>query len=165
MPIFVSYSRLDEDVVKELAQGLQAARREVWFDHDLGGGEVWWVKILEKIRACDVFVVAVSDKSLQSKPCKAELEYARDLNRSIVPIKVGPVTNFRANSLSTLQTIEFRTNDARSVFEIIGAVDEAAGRTPPLPDVLPAEPPIPYLYLLSLSNQIDAESLSQQAQL
>ena len=39
MPIFLSYFRKDEDVVKVLAQGLDDARIEVWFDQDLGGGD------------------------------------------------------------------------------------------------------------------------------
>jgi hypothetical protein len=166
MPVvFVSYSRFDETVVKALAQGLEAAHREVWFDNDLGGGEVWWVKILESIRQAEVVIFALSDNALRSKPCRAELDYAVALNRTILPIKVGPVTNFRANPLSALQTIEFREDDAYSAFEIIAAVDEAGKRLNPLPEVLPPEPQIPFAYLASLSKQIDNDQLSPQAQM
>lgn len=165
MSIFVSYSRFDEQVVKALAQGLEAANREVWFDHDLGGGEVWWVKILESVRQAEVVIFALSDNALRSKPCRAELDYAVALDRTVVPIKVGPVANFRANPLSALQTIEFREQDAHSAFQIIAAVDDAAKRLRPLPEVLPPEPQIPFAYLVSLSKQIDSGELSPQAQI
>src|SRR5829696_5543044 len=163
MQIFLSYSRLDEMMVKALAQGLEAARRDVWYDHDLGGGEVWWIKILENIRQADVVIFALSDNALHSKPCRAELDYALALDRTVLPIKVGRVENFRANPLSALQTIEFHEGDAQSAFQIIAAVDDAAKRLRPLPEVLPPEPQIPFAYLVSLSKQIDSGELSAQA--
>lgn len=162
MAIFVSYSRLDESVVKALAEGLEAARRD---DHDLGGGEVWWVRILQNIRQADVVIFALSDNALHSKPCRAGLDYAIALERTILPIKVGPVANFRANPLSALQTIEFHPNDAHSAFAIMAAVDEAAKRRHPLPPVLPPEPQIPFAYISSLSKQIDNGELSPRAQI
>lgn len=165
MTIFVSYARLDEDVVKLLAQGLETAQREVWFDHDLRGGEVWWVKILQNIRQAEVVIFALSDNFSRSKPCRAELDYAVALNRPILPIKVGPVTNFRANPLSAIQTLEFRPDDSSSGFEIIAAVDEARKRLVPLPDDLPPEPPLPFAYLIALSKQIDSGELTPRAQL
>lgn len=165
MVIFLSYARLDESVVKVLVQGLEAAHREIWFDHDLGGGEVWWVKILQSIRQADVVIFALSDNALHSKPCRAELDYAIALERTILPIKVGPVANFRANPLSALQTIEFRPADSYSAFEIIAAIDDAAKRLRPLPQVLPPEPQIPFAYIGSLSKQIDNGELSARAQL
>lgn len=163
--IFVSYARLDEDVVKMLVQGLEAARRDVWFDYDLGGGEVWWVKILESIRQADVFVFGLSDNALRSKPCRVELDYARALRRPVLPIKVGPVGSLRTSPLSSLQTIEFRPNDARSAFEVIAALDSAAQDLRPLPDPLPPEPQMPFAYLASMSSQIESGELTAKAQL
>src|SRR5919206_197385 len=88
MPFFISYSRRDEDVVKALTRGLEAAGVDVWRDHELHGGDSWWSVILERIRECSVFVFALSDTSLhRSKPCRAELEYAMLLRRPIVPVQ------------------------------------------------------------------------------
>src|SRR5262249_51020093 len=56
MPIMLSYSRKDEAVVKGLARDLEAAKREVWFDHNLIGGDAWWDSILENIRLATVFI-------------------------------------------------------------------------------------------------------------
>ena len=165
MSIFVSYARLDEAVVKTLVQGLEWANREIWFDNDLIGAEVWWVKILENIRQADVVIFALSDNALQSKPCRAELDYAIALDRNVLPIKVGPVQNFRANPLSALQSIDWRPDDANLAFRIIAAIDQAAKRVKPLPEVLPPEPLMPYAYLISLRSQIESGELSPRAQL
>lgn len=161
----MSYARLDEGVVKALVQGLEWANREIWFDNDLSGGEVWWVKILENIRQAEVVIFALSDHALKSKPCRAELDYAIALERNILPIKVGPVENFRANPLSALQSIDWRPDDANLAFRIIAAIDQAAKRVRPLPEVLPPEPLMPYAYLVSLRSQIESGELSPSAQL
>jgi hypothetical protein len=163
MPIFLSYSRKDEAVVKVLAQGFEAAHREVWFDQDLGGGDAWWDKILENIRSATVFVFALSDESLNSRPCRAELDYARALNRPVLPVQVGRVTNFLSSPVADLQTIRFQSDNALAAFEIIAAIDEEARQLEPLPEPLPPPPLIPFAYLLALSRQIDSTTGLEQA--
>ena len=88
--LFVSYASQDRAAIDNLLTALQRAH-EVWVDEDLGGGETWWRTILEQIRGCEVFIVAVSNNSLASKPCQAELSYAEALQRPILPVQVGPV--------------------------------------------------------------------------
>ncbi len=160
MAIFLSYSRKNEDVVKSLAQGFQAAKREVWFDHDLEGGDAWWDTILEHIRSATVFVFGLSDESLDSRPCREELDYALALGRPVLPVQVGTLTNLRANPLATLQILPFSPDDALSAFGVLAAVDDAAKRERPLPDPLPPSPPIPFGYLLVLRRQIESTELS-----
>jgi hypothetical protein len=164
MAIFLSYSRKDEEIVKVLAQGFDAAHKEVSFDHDLSGGDIWWDKILDNIRSASVFVFALSDESLHSKPCRAELDYARALDRLVLAVQVGPVTNFRSSPVADLQTIRFHPDNAISAFEIMAAIDEASDQVRPLPDPLPTPPPIPYAYLLALGRQIDSTELDQAQQ-
>jgi hypothetical protein len=164
MAIILSYSRKDEAVVKALAEGLEAAKREVWFDHDLGGGDAWWDSILENIRTATVFLFALSDASLHSKPCRLELDYALELGRPIVPVQVGPVTSFRASPLAKLQIIGYNPDNAQSGFTVLAAVDDAVKRERPLPDPLPAPPPIPFAYILALGRQIDSVELSMADQ-
>jgi TIR domain-containing protein len=164
MAIFLSYSRKNEDVVKSLAQGFEAAKREVWFDHDLEGGDAWWDTILVQIRSATVFVFGLSDESLDSKPCREELDYALALGRPILPVQVGTLTNLRANPLATLQILPFSPDDALSAFQVLAAVDDAAKRERPLPDPLPPPPPIPWGYLLVLRRQIESTELNLQEQ-
>lgn len=158
--IMLSYSRRDEPAVKALVRGFEAARREVWFDHELGGGEVWWDSILEHIRTAPVFVFAVSDASLRSTPCRLELDYAVALGRPVLPVQVGPITNLRLNPIAELQIIGYDPHDARAGFAVLAAADETAQRARPLPDPLPEPPPIPFAYLLSVGRRIEGTDLS-----
>jgi hypothetical protein len=159
MPIMLSYSRKDEAVVKGLARDFEAAKREVWFDHNLVGGDAWWDSILENIRLATVFIFALSDASLHSKPCRLELDYALALARPIVPVRVGPVRSFRASPLAALQIIDYSPDAPRSGFAVLAAVDDAAKRVRPLPDPLPPAPPIPFAYLLAIGRQIESAEL------
>jgi hypothetical protein len=165
MQIFLSYSRKDEEVVKVLVQGLEAARHEVWVDQDLTGGDAWWDKILDNIQLATVFVFVLSDASGQSKPCIAELEYAKALRRPVVPVQVGPVTSVAATPLADPHTIAFRPDDALSGFEVMRAIDEAALCVPPLPDPLPARPTIPFTYLHRLARRIESTKLNPAEQI
>lgn len=165
MAIFLSYSRKDEAVVKELAEGIEAAKQQVWFDHDLGGGDAWWDSILAHIRESTLFLFALSDAAIHSKPCRLELEYAIALARPILPVRVGPVTSYRTGPLPEYQVIPFRPDEARSGFAVLAAAYELAGRLPPLPDPLPPPPPIPFGYLLALGRQIESTELSHSDQI
>lgn len=164
MKTFLSYSRKDESVVKTLAQGLEAAKRDVWFDHDLRGGDIWWDSILDNIRNSAVFLFALSDASLQSKPSRLELDYALALGLPILPVQVGPVGALRTSPLAELQIITYSPDDAQSGFRVLAAVEDAARRLRPLPDPLPTPPPIPFAYLLALGRQIDSTELSVEEQ-
>src|SRR4051794_12468206 len=103
MAIFLSYSRKDEDVVRSLVQGFEAAEREVWFEHGLEGGDAWWDTTLKNIRSAKVFIAGLSDESLNSKRCREELDYALALGRPILPVQVGPLSNLRGSPLARLQ--------------------------------------------------------------
>src|SRR3954452_5100710 len=103
MAIFLSYSRKDESAVKALARTVESAGWEVWYDQDLGGGHTRWDSVLDKIRAASVFVFAISDASLQSKPCRLELDYALALDRRILPVQVGEIATFGKNPLAGFQ--------------------------------------------------------------
>ncbi|MBV8863506.1 MAG: toll/interleukin-1 receptor domain-containing protein [Mycobacterium sp.] len=154
MGLFVSYSSQDRSLIEPLAAALQRARQQVWFDEDLGGGQAWWNEILAQIRSCEVFVVALSNHSLESKPCAAEWRYAQALNRPILPVRVGPVDSMRANPLAALQVIDYQNPTADTGIQLVTAVHQLAAQRPPLPSPLPDEPPVPFAYLMRLSGTL-----------
>ena len=63
MGLFVSYSSQDRSAIEPLTTALRRARQQVWFDEDLGGGEAWWKEILEQIRSCEEYILALSNRS------------------------------------------------------------------------------------------------------
>ena len=165
MAAFISYSSRDRALVEGLLSALRRAHLPVWLDEELGGGESWWREILAQIRACEVFVVALSKNLLDSKACQAELRYAQSLGKPVLPVQVGPMDTLRINPLSAMQVIDYRNPGLESGIELISSVSALRAKNPPLPDPLPDEPPIPFAYLMRLASTIsDPTGLSAQQQ-
>jgi serine/threonine kinase PknH len=152
--VFVSYSSRDRDTVKSLTQDLQDAGEQVWMDQRLAGGDAWWRAILEQIRGCDVFIFALSQNSIQSKPCQAELQYAQALKLQILPVQVGPVDSMQLNPLATVQAIDYRHPTPGTAMRLSAALHQERARRQPLPSPLPDEPPVPFEYLIRLYTTI-----------
>ena len=154
MTVFVSYSSRDRDAVKSLTQDLQDADEVVWMDQRLAGGDTWWRAILEQIRSCDVFIFALSQNSIESKPCQAELKYVQALGLPILPVQVGPVDSMQLNPLATVQAIDYRHPTPSTAMQLIAALHRTRAQCQPLPSPLPDEPPVPFEYLIRLYSTI-----------
>ena len=164
MGVFISYSSRDRALVEPLLKALRRARHAVWIDEELTGGEAWWRTILEQIRACDVFIVALSKNMLESKACQAELRYAQDLGKPILPVQIGPLDNMRINPLAHMQVIDYRDPSIDTGIELVSSVHTRRTTANPLPDPLPEEPPIPFAYLMRLASTISSPTLTAQQQ-
>lgn len=164
MTVFVSYSSADDDAVTALVADLQMARHTVWLDRNLKGGQAWWAAILENIRGCSVFVFALSENSLTSKPCRAEASYAQALGIPVLPVQIGEVGSYRSNPIFATQVIDYRQKTSAAGIALIGAVNDLAARPGQLPDPLPAPPPIPYEYLLLLGKAIEGTEVIAPAE-
>jgi pSer/pThr/pTyr-binding forkhead associated (FHA) protein len=154
MKVFISYARQDDAAVQSLAADLVQARQQVWLDRDLGGGDAWWPEILAQIRSSTVFVFALSDNSLRSKPCRTELGYAEALGLPILPVQVGRVSTRRTDPIFTKQLVEYQDSTRRSGIALVSAVYERGLQRTELPDPLPEPPAIPYEHLLRLGAAI-----------
>jgi len=165
MALFISYSSQDRSTVDALTAALRRAQQQVWFDQELGGGDSWWAKILEQIRACDLFLVALSSNWLQSKPSQSELRYAQALNRPILPVRIGDIGSMRVNPLAALQIIDYRNPTVDAGIQLVTAVHSLTAKPQPLPDPLPEEPPVPFGYITRLGNVLAEKELSPQQQL
>ncbi|MCV7103799.1 toll/interleukin-1 receptor domain-containing protein, partial [Mycobacterium palustre] len=165
MALFISYSSQDRSKVDALTSALRRAQQQVWFDQELGGGDSWWNKILEQIRSCDVFIVALSGNWLQSKPSQSELRYAQALNRPILPVRIGEIDSMRVNPLAALQIIDYREPTVDAGIQLVTAVHQLQSKPHPLPDPLPEEPPVPFGYITRLGNTLAEKELSPQQQL
>lgn len=93
--LFISYRSSDAVKVDKIARDLSllkyedgTARYIPWQDKKNlpPASPNWWDAIVDAIIDCDVFVFHLSEASLQSKVCRAELDYAHRRNRPIVPI-------------------------------------------------------------------------------
>jgi len=85
--VFISYSRLDRDFVGQLRENLLTQKQEVWIDWEsIPPSQAWWDEIKKGIRRANNFVVVLSPNSVASPICQMEIEYARRLNKRIIPI-------------------------------------------------------------------------------
>lgn len=88
--IFISYSRADRQFVDQFIPLIRRVygNDSLWFDEDIHGGANWWQMILNEINKCDVFIYLVSNESIESPYCQAELREALRLNKQILPVIV-----------------------------------------------------------------------------
>jgi hypothetical protein len=164
--IFVSYNRQSKEITTTLVDDIESLGHSVWYDQELGGGQVWWDKILATVRACDVFVFVVDPAALSSTACKREYGYAADLGKPILPVLVsgGVSTNLLPPALSQIQFVDYRTPDRNAALRLARAFT-AVPPSKPLPDPLPLSPEAPISYLGGLTEQVETTStLSYQQQ-
>ena len=165
MAVFVSYSSQDRPTLDALLAALRRAQMRVWFDQELGGGDAWWANICEQIRSCEVFLVALSNNWLRSKPSQAELRYAQALGRPILPVRIGAVDSMRVNPVATLQIIDYQEPSVEAGIQLVTALHALQAKPQPLPDPLPEEPPVPFGYITRLGNTLTEKELSPQQQI
>ena len=144
MKIFVSYSSKSESHIETVIEDLKNLGHQVWYDRRLSGGDVWWEKILDQIRNCDVFIFAQSSYTVDSEACKLELDYAVKLQRHILPIILeGKFSQYEIPIIiSKLQYLDYRKKDKAAALELNSTLKKFSGTTD-LPDPLPDPPPTP----------------------
>lgn len=161
--IFVSYNSKDKEIVQALVDDIEAMGYEVWFDTKLSAGQIWWDRILERIRECDIFCFAVSPDALNSSACNSEIDYADALGKPILPILIVDISiNILPSPLSKIQFSDYRVGDKAAVLGLANALASMPG-SQSMP-VLPPEPSAPISYLGEIAKRIDAKSLNIEEQ-
>jgi hypothetical protein len=162
--LFISYARRDAAAVNDLDRDLVRANHQVWFDRKLEGGQRWWDEVLKQIQACELFVFVLSPHVLKSKACRAELAYAADLERPILPVLVGPVNmDLVPEPIGHLNVLNYRERTPESAIDLLMAVASARSANV-LPDPLPPSPPPPITDLGPVRERLAIDSLSLQDQ-
>ena len=94
MLIFVSYARMDKELVDELLAHLRPLARRgirVWLDSEVEGGEAWEARIRAKLTEADVMVACVSPRFVDSEWCLKEAAFAREAGTVILPVPLSKV--------------------------------------------------------------------------
>jgi TIR domain len=85
--IFVSYAHGDLDFVSRLAHDLQRVGVTIWQDKkDIRVGVDWSREAERGIKNCTSVLVVLSPKSVESDHVRAELLYAREKQKHIIPV-------------------------------------------------------------------------------
>src|SRR5215813_702299 len=85
--VFISYAHEDKDFVSRLANDLDRVGVKVWQDKvDIPVG-IDWTRAAERgIDNCTALLVVLSPKSIQSDHVRAELYYAKEKQKHIIPV-------------------------------------------------------------------------------
>jgi hypothetical protein len=91
--VFVSYSRRDAEFVRRLTDAIsERGGREVWLDTDgIADGEVFPKAIKRAIEQSNTFLFVITPEALRSAYCENEIEYARHMQKRILPVLREPV--------------------------------------------------------------------------
>jgi hypothetical protein len=165
MKLFVSYARRDRPAIDSLVRRIQQLGHETWLDSKLEGGQAWWNEILSEIRNADAFVVALSEASVESEACSSERAYAVALGKTVVPVAVAPVrSQLLPADVASIQIVDYSKPGEDAAIELARSLT-ALEPSPPLPDPLPASPPVPTSYLSDLARRVGAPTLTRDEQL
>jgi hypothetical protein len=118
--IFASYSHRNSESVLEVIGKLRKAGYRVWYDEGIDPGSEWDDFIAEKIEKCGYFIAFLSEEYLESKNCRDELNYARDLDkdRLLVYLTGVKLTGGLAMRLNRLQAIhKYKYSSTAAFFE------------------------------------------------
>ncbi|MBX9926927.1 MAG: toll/interleukin-1 receptor domain-containing protein [Hyphomicrobiaceae bacterium] len=95
--VFISYSRDDRPIAEAVALQLKRLGTDVWWDHELVGGENFRRRILEIVSRAPVTLVLWSSRSVESEWVVGEASAARE-KRTLIPLSVdgaSPPLDFR----------------------------------------------------------------------
>lgn len=86
MRIFISYSRDKRESVEAIARVLEDGGHDPWYDKELTPGKDWKRELAVEIRRADVFIYALTPKSVTSSFCQWEFQRARQLRKPVLPV-------------------------------------------------------------------------------
>ncbi len=94
MRVFISHSRKDTPVARQLARWLSEAGLKVWFPEDeILPGDNWALKVGQALEESDLMVVLVTPHAFESEWLKEETQYALTAEQykgRLVPVFLGP---------------------------------------------------------------------------
>lgn len=123
--VFISYSRRDEDFIKQLYHDLTGRGLGVWYDReDISVATHWPSKIVEGIKNCKVFVLSLSPDSAASENVRKEVDLAQRYKKQIVPLIWRPteIPIAMEYQLTGIQWIEFNQAASPQNFEQLADV-------------------------------------------
>src|SRR6478672_8036120 len=133
--VFISYARSDEDLAREIADGLREAGFEVWRDDELPAHRAYADVIEERINAAQAVVVLWSAEAAKSQWVRAEADSAR-ASLSLVQVTLdGTIPPMPFNQI---QCADFKGWDGQRSTpgwnKLLASVEALAGKKTPKSD-------------------------------
>ena len=124
--LFLSYAREDADAAKQLAQVVEGAGHEVWWDRHLHGGSQFATEIDKALKNAEAVIVLWTDASVNSAWVQDEAADGRDSGR-LIPVSLNgcrPPLGFRQ-----FHTVELGKWDGQGEPDHLDELLDAVGKT------------------------------------
>ncbi len=118
LDVFVSYSRTDSEIAREINENLQLSGKTTWFDQEsIASGADFQKEIFKGIENSNNFLFLISPDAVNSVFCNEEVEYADKLGKRFVTalIQETPVEKIHP-LLANVQWIDFEKKDFSIAF-------------------------------------------------
>jgi len=122
--IFISYSSRDKVAVSQLAEAIKADGNPVWIDNVsvefegyLVGGEEWQKGLANALNHAMLVVLAMSPDSMASAWVGAEIQRAKELGLTIIPVLIRPLDDKSKASWQALQLDQVHNRDLTSNYK------------------------------------------------
>jgi TolB-like protein/Flp pilus assembly protein TadD len=147
--VFVSYSRLDNEMVQALTGKLRAAGVRLWMDvRNIDGAAMWGEEIVNAVAKSKVLLLLVSKTAVASQNVVKEVLLASERKGHILPVDLEQteIPGSLKYALAGIQHIEyFRGNPDEQLSAILRALERLGVATdatqPAPPAAAAAEPP------------------------
>jgi len=88
--IFVSYSHTDKTHVYPDITSLHKAGFRIWYDEGIDPGFEWAAEVAKALNQCSLFIVFISNNSVNSRNVRNEINYALNHNKKFLAIHITP---------------------------------------------------------------------------
>ena len=88
--LFVSYSHADSQPVFPEIHFLQSRGKRVWYDEGIAPGTVWMESLATAIDNSKLLLFYVTPRSVASKHCRNEVNYALNADKQVLPVHLEP---------------------------------------------------------------------------
>jgi hypothetical protein len=139
--IFLSYAREDRARAEQLAQALNAAGLEVFWDNEIPPGTTWADYIEGKLTQCKALIVLWSDASTKSQWVREEARMGRDKG-VLIPVMIdGSQPPFGFGEVQSADLSHWTGNAEDANWQrFVGAVRSLSSSTRPPPPPPPRAP-------------------------
>lgn len=124
-PIFISYSRRDDEVMRRVAFHLRDQGFKVWVDNEklIPGTPAWEDAIEKAINSAFAVVVVLSPDSKNSEWVRREITYADQFNKRVFPVLVkGSEEESLPLRLVTRQFVDLRKDEGAGLKALVDAI-------------------------------------------
>jgi WD40 repeat protein len=144
--LFISYARKDKFFIHQFVNMLREGGHDAWFDHEIPPGQDWKEELLKQIRLCQVFIYALTPRSVRSGWCLWEFDQAVAMNKRVFPVLIEKGGEY-PEKLARLQYADLTDDNSHigaarligELWKMAVSVSDTRPIGPESPDGVPAE--------------------------